>query len=474
MRFHRFLFVVLSTATVFGCASSINVDYGITSKSTQPKNIIMVVADGMGPAYVTAYRNYADDPNTKQVETTVFDTMLVGNASTHPALVSGYITDSAASATALATGVKTYNGAIGMDENKQPVKTVLHQARLNGMRTGLAVTSQIVHATPASYVVANESRRNYNAIADSFFDDRINGDFILDVMLGGGQQFFEREDRNVTGEFIDAGFQYVDTYNKLATLNQQTRVLGLFAPVGLPWVLDDNRKNRLAYMAEHAIKHLENPNGFFLLLEASQVDWAGHANDINSAMAEMHDLALTMTYLKDYVKQNPDTLVVLTADHSTGGLTIAADGDYRWSPEWSKLATRSLEKTIQLLASTEDRVALVEESFGFALAEEEKLLVNGIDVSAPLREQAVALRTIINKRTNTGWTTNGHTGVDVGVYAFGSGFEMFRGALDNTEIAEKLFVLLGNSPKPQAQVKKDESSESEDDGTCNFKDSWRC
>jgi alkaline phosphatase len=259
----------------------------------QPKNIIMVVADGMGPAYVTAYRNFMDDPAIKGVEPVVFDRMLVGTASTYPAEQSGFITDSAASATALASGVKTYNGAIGVDEDKQPVKTVLHQVRLNGMKTGLAVTSEIVHATPASYVVANEYRRNYNQIADRFFDDRINDDFIVDVMLGGGQSYFERDDRNVTGEFIDAGFQFVDTYNELATLTPQTRVLGLFAPIGLPWVLDDTRRNRLSYLTQHAIKHLENPNGYFLLIEASQVDWAGHANDIGSAMAEMHDLALT-------------------------------------------------------------------------------------------------------------------------------------------------------------------------------------
>ncbi len=473
MRFSRFLAVVGSAGLLAACSATNPVVTWQSHTQNQPKNIIMVVADGMGPAYVTAYRNFMDDPATKGVEPVVFDRMLVGTASTYPAQQSGFITDSAASATALASGVKTYNGAIGVDEDKQPVKTVLHQARLNGMKTGLAVTSQIVHATPASYVVANEYRRNYNQIADSFFDDRINNDFIVDVMLGGGQSYFERDDRNVTGEFIDAGFQYVDTYNKLATLTQQTRVLGLFAPIGLPWVLDDTRRNRLSYMTQHAIKHLENPNGYFLLIEASQVDWAGHANDIGSAMAEMHDLALTMTYLEQYVQNNPDTLVVLTADHSTGGLTIGAKGEYRWSPEHIKNMTASIEATVPKLATANNRVALVESAFGFTLNEEEKALVNAIDTSLEPRAQAVPLKTIVDSRTNTGWTTSGHTGVDVDIFAFGKGFEHFRGAMDNTDIAHKIFDLLGDTARSTEAVH--ESGEAEDDSEiCSFKDSWRC
>nr|WP_240615584.1 alkaline phosphatase [Alteromonas facilis] len=447
--------------------------------SNTPKNIIMIVSDGMGPAYVTAYRNFKDDPTTPNVEKVVFDEILMGTASTYPAQVSGYVTDSAASATALASGIKSYNGAIGVDVNKQPVKTVLHQAKLNGMKTGVAVTSQVVHATPASYVAANENRRNYDQLAESFFDDRLNGDFVVDVILGGGQSFFERSDRNITGEFIDAGYQYVDTYNKLATLTQPTRLLGLFAPVGLPWVLDDNRKDRLRYLTQHAIKHLENPNGYFLLVEASQVDWAGHANDIASAMAEMHDLALTVEFLRDYVKQNPDTLVILTADHSTGGLTIAANGEYRWSPEYLHNMTASIETTTKQLALSDDRVSLVEKAFGFGLNEEEKSLINAIDLSAEARAQQAVLKGIVDARTNTGWTTSGHTGVDVDVFSFGSGAEAFRGAMDNTDIAKNIFMFLAahkGSITTNVSISSDEKVKDAtgENGPCSFKDSWRC
>lgn len=141
----------------------------------QPHNIIMVVADGMGPAYTTAYRYLKDDKNTPEVENTIFDKYYIGSSSTYPAAVSGYVTDSAASATALATGIKSYNGAIAVDVNKKPVETVLERAKKYGMKTGAVVTSQVNHATPASYIAHNESRQNYDEIADSYVDELIDG-----------------------------------------------------------------------------------------------------------------------------------------------------------------------------------------------------------------------------------------------------------------------------------------------------------
>ncbi|MCG7588197.1 alkaline phosphatase, partial [Photobacterium sp. OFAV2-7] len=131
-----------------------------------PKNIIMVVGDGMGPAYTSAYRYFKDNPETVEIEKTVFDRHLIGRASTYPSYVQGLVTDSAASGTALATGYKTYNGAIGLDKDKRAVETVLEYAKSRGKSTGLVVTSQINHATPASYVAHVEKRKMYNQIAD--------------------------------------------------------------------------------------------------------------------------------------------------------------------------------------------------------------------------------------------------------------------------------------------------------------------
>ena len=408
----------------------------------EPKNVIMVVGDGMGPAYTTAYRYFADDKNTLDVEQTVFDRMLVGMASTYPARISGYVTDSAAGATALATGVKSYNGAIAVNVDKKPVSTVLEWAKEQGMKTGVAVTSQINHATPAGYSAHNESRKNYDQIADSYFDEKINDHFVLDVMLGGGWDYFIREDRNLVAEFKKAGYQYVDNIAHLKTANSKQPLLGLFAEQGLNWALDMPPKQRLKTLTQAAVEHLENDQGFFLLVEASQIDWAGHSNDVGAAMSEMQDLAQTMTWLEQYVDAHPDTLLVLTADHSTGGFTIGANKIYRWEPQWLDNLQASPYAIAKQLMSAEKKSALAAELLGFSLNEEEKSKIEAIDT----QDEEIAyqtVKTLLDVRTNTGWTTGGHTGVDVPVFAKGPGSEMFRGMLNNTQVADNIFSLLG-------------------------------
>ncbi|MGY8899148.1 MAG: alkaline phosphatase [Paraglaciecola sp.] len=408
----------------------------------EPKNVIMVVGDGMGPAYTTAYRYFADDKNTLDVEQTVFDRMLVGMASTYPARISGYVTDSAAGATALATGVKSYNGAIAVNVDKKPVSTVLEWAKEQGMKTGVAVTSQINHATPAGYSAHNESRKNYDQIADSYFDEKINDHFVLDVMLGGGWHYFIRDDRNLVAEFKKAGYQYVDNIAHLKTANSKQPLLGLFAEQGLNWALDMPPKQRLKTLTQAAVEHLENDQGFFLLVEASQIDWAGHSNDVGAAMSEMQDLAQTMTWLEQYVDAHPDTLLVLTADHSTGGFTIGANKIYRWEPQWLDNLQASPYAIAKQLMSAEKKSALAAELLGFSLNEEEKSKIEAIDT----QDEEIAyqtVKTLLDVRTNTGWTTGGHTGVDVPVFAKGPGSEMFRGMLNNTQVADNIFSLLG-------------------------------
>ncbi|MBA6338584.1 MULTISPECIES: alkaline phosphatase [unclassified Colwellia] len=426
-----------------------------------PKNIIMVIADGMGPAYTTSYRYFNDDPTTDIVEETVFDRLLVGSASTYPASVSGVVTDSAAGATALATGYKTYNGAIALDVNKNSVETVLEFARKQGKKTGVVVTSQINHATPAGYLTHNESRNNYNAIADSYIDNGIKAD----VYFGGGWKYFIREDRNLIEEFKASGFQYIDNYNALNTLKADMPVIGLFDDTGLPSALDDSDPYRLSAMTKVAIKQLENSKGYFMLVEASQVDWAGHSNDIATAMAEMSDLAKTMEYLEEYVKQNPDTLVILTADHSTGGLTVGARGKYEWHPEVLRTMKSSPSTIAKQLANsqitqqelskllnfdvTNNEVEQIEAAKIFAV--EEIATYKSLDEQEKLKTKeptmnniiSSAIKNIIDIRTNTGWTSGGHTAIDVPLHTLGKSSEVLKGKVDNTDVAKQIFLLLG-------------------------------
>jgi len=213
------------------------------------------------------------------------------------------------------------------------------------------------------------------------------------------------------------------------------------------------------------------------LVEASQVDWAGHGNDIASAMAEMHDLAQTMEYLKAYVQANPDTLVVLTADHSTGGLTIGARGDYSWHPEYLTNLSASLSTIASTMVEHDNAVEYVASQLGFTLTKEEIEMLNGIveqDESARLN----ALKSLMDMRTNTGWTTSGHTGVDVEVFAFGAGHHAFMGQIDNTDIAKKIFSFIETGSSGITSnvelIKTGDTSDDDVDSECDFKQDWRC
>lgn len=442
-------------------------------KLTAPKNIIMVIADGMGPSYTSAYRYFNDDHTTKDIEQTVFERHVKGLVSTYPASVSGYVTDSAAAATAMATGVKTYNDAIAVDINKKPLLTVLEWAKLQGKKTGIVITSYLNDATPAAYLTHNESRDNSNDIANSYLDKGIKAD----IYLGGGWKYFIREDRNLVEEYVAAGFQYIDNYQQLTQLEANKPVFGLFAEYNLPWALDDNNKHRLKSMLQAATKQLSYnnnnnsyENGFFMLVEASLIDWAGHDNDIVAAMYEMDDLAKAMLYLESFVKENPETLVILTADHSTGGFSIGAKEDYRWNAKIlreMKYTPESIAKMI--IEKGEVSIDVLNQWLNFTLTTNE---FNKVMKAPSLYEKAQsdfkildkseqaaiiaewqqptlakfyrnALMKTIDKRTNTGWTTKGHTGVDVPIHAFGKRSEVFSGQLDNTDIAKKIFNLMG-------------------------------
>lgn len=218
-----------------------------------PKNIIYMIGDGMGPAFTTAYRYYHDDPSTEEIEPTVFDSILVGMAKTYPDDAT-YVTDSAASATALSTGVKSYNGAIAVDTEKKPIKTMLEMAKEQGMTTGLVATSQINHATPASFAAHNESRRNYDEIANDYVDNKVDDQLPVDLLLGGGVRYFERDDRNLVEEFKEQGYQYITDFKQLPAL-QTLPALGLFADKAFPFALDEN-PTRLQVMTNKALSLL--------------------------------------------------------------------------------------------------------------------------------------------------------------------------------------------------------------------------
>lgn len=403
---------------------------------TAPKNVIYMIGDGMGPAFTTAYRYYKDDPTTKEIETTVFDTMLKGMAHTYPDDHT-YVTDSAAGATALSSGHKSYNGAIAVDTAKKPVKTMLEIAKEQGMTTALVATSQINHATPASFAAHNESRRNYDDIANDYIDNKIAGKLPVDLMLGGGTQYFIRDDRNLVDEFKKAGYQYGDDIKNLGQITQ-IPAIGLYAPKGLPFALDEN-PTRLKQLTSKAFDLLDGQNdkGFFVMIEGSQIDWCGHANDIACAMAEMDDFAKSIETAKAYVDKNPDTILVITADHSTGGLTIGAHGQYKWETDIIKGVKATAGTLTKLLMGSDNLKTVWQANTRIEFTTENEIKLKQAKAMGE-KTLNLAVKSIINDLSFTGWTTGGHTASDVQVLAYGKNSDDFIGSQNNTDIAKKL------------------------------------
>ena len=403
---------------------------------TAPKNVIYMIGDGMGPAFTTAYRYYKDDPTTKEIETTVFDTMLKGMAHTYPDDHT-YVTDSAAGATALSSGHKSYNGAIAVDTAKKPVKTMLEIAKEQGMTTALVATSQINHATPASFAAHNESRRNYDDIANDYIDNKIAGKLPVDLMLGGGTQYFIRDDRNLVDEFKQAGYQYGDDIQNLGQITQ-VPAIGLYAPKGLPFALDEN-PTRLKQLTAKAFDLLDGQNdkGFFVMIEGSQIDWCGHANDIACAMAEMDDFAKSIETAKAYVDNNPDTILVITADHSTGGLTIGAHGQYKWETDIIKGVKATAGTLTNLLMESDNLKTVWQANTSIEFTAENEIKLKQAKAMGE-KTLNLAVKSIINDLSFTGWTTGGHTASDVQVFAYGKNSDDFVGSQNNTDIAKKL------------------------------------
>jgi alkaline phosphatase len=349
-------------------------------------------------------------------------------------------------------GVKTYNNAIAVDNDKSDVKTVLEQAKENGMSTGIVATSEITHATPASYGAHEEQRKSEDAIADDYYDEMINGKHKIDVMLGGGTDFFEREDRNLAQQFQKDGYSYVKSAEELKK-DDNERVLGLFSEVGMDKMIDrDEKQPSLADMTTAALDRLKrDKDGFFLMVEGSQIDWAGHDNDVVGAMSEMKDFEQAFEKVREFAKTNGETLVIVTADHSTGGISIGSDGEYKWDPT----PIQAAKHTPDFMAEQIVKGASVEETLGnnidLDLSNKEIASVKTAAEKGDITEIDNAIEKIFDKRSGTGWTTGGHTGDEVPVYAFGPQKEKFAGLIDNTDQAKMIFELLKNKGKIKDQ-----------------------
>jgi len=282
---------------------------GSANAADKPKSVILVISDGTGISQLTSLRYTTDDFQFFRFPT-------VGLFTTHA--LDKLVTDSAAGGTAFSTGHKTNNGMVAVLPDGTKLKTVLELAEEQGKATGLVATSQITHATPACFSAHVEKRSNEMEIA------RQQAAAGIEVLLGGGAKFYETNDEgNLVTQMTKSGYAYVNEKEQLEQLETESseKVLGLFAESGMKQATE--REIPLSLMSQKAVEVLDNDSdGFFLMIESSQVDWRGHANDADGLVAEMQDMNAAMKWLLDYQESHPDVLLVWVSDHETGGLAI--------------------------------------------------------------------------------------------------------------------------------------------------------
>ncbi|MGA3853876.1 alkaline phosphatase [Bacillus pumilus] len=414
-----------------------------------PKNVIFIVGDGMGMPVIKAYRTFKQEKLGSPKAQTVWDPYLVGMQTTHPDDPRDNITDSAAAATAMATGKKTYNDAIAVNQEKEPLRSVVEAAKEAQMKTAFVVSSDITDATPAAFGTHNVSRKNKEQIADHFYDEKIGGEHKVDILLGGGMQYFDRKDRDLVKEFEKSGYSILRSKDDL-TSQSSSKMLGLFQEDELDRAIDRPKHvPTLKDMTQLALAQLnqDNSHGFFMLLEGSTIDSAGHENDVVGAMSEMEDFEKAVQAALQFAKKDQETLVVITADHATGGFSFGADGmtsetGYKWDPAPILAAKKTPVYMAKKIAGGQSVRDVLHTHIDFSLTNEEISQVEKAAQSGKASTIQLSIQHIFDQRSFSGWTTFAHTGEDVPVYAYGPGKAAFQGWIDNTKQGKNLFHII--------------------------------
>ncbi len=342
------------------------------SAASEPRNLIFMIGDGMGLAHVSMLMI------EEGYEPTAFDRMQ------NVALISTYsannrVTDSAAAGTALAAGCKTDNGRVGETPDGRNVESMIARAWKQGMPTGIVVTCKVQHATPAAFYAHVPSRNQYDLISQQLAESR------LDVVFGGGKAEMTAADASgltAAEKLTRNGCRLIYDWSDAEDV-RSGRVVGLFADDHLPSSID-GRGEYLPQATRKALEILENnavaaDKGFVLMVEGSQIDFESHGNNTQGVLAEMRDFEQAVAAAMRFVDNHPETLLVVTADHETGGLTMpSGEADFTASE-------------------------------------------SGIDYK---------------------YGTGSHTGILVPAYLYGAGAEHINGILDNTELSNKLMELL--------------------------------
>ena len=460
-----------------------------------PKYVFMFIGDGMGNPQVTATQYYkgavanpdSEFPVPADLSFTQFP--YLGMVTTYDA--SSFCPDSASTATSMASGEKTLSGVINYDVTLTiPFKLITEYAKEAGYRIGVVSSVSVDHATPAAYYAKQPSRNDYYEIAVQ----GITGDTV-DYLAGGGFKKPTGADKenpqpDLMELAVENGWSIPATNEEIRALNSESgRVLAI-NPVlqdskAIHYEIDRERLAAegedvlsLADFVKAGINVLDNENGFFLMCEGGKIDWAGHANDAATSIHETLALSDAVQVAVDFAAEHPDeTLIIVTADHETGGMTIgfattAYDTHFTYLTN-QKISFTDFDAVIAELrdngASFEDALAEIETYYGLTtepeqelsltetelnslraafelsmtpadareLGEEEALLYGGYE---PL---SMAVSHIINNKAGLSYTSYAHTGLQIPVYATGVGAEAFSGLYDNTEIFTRTMEVMG-------------------------------
>ncbi|PHH52032.1 Repressible alkaline phosphatase [Ceratocystis fimbriata CBS 114723] len=444
---------------------------------TGKRNLIFMVSDGMGPASLSMTRSFRQYIKGESFDKALYiDHRLTGTSRTRSS--NSLVTDSAAGATAFSCAQKSYNGAISVLPDHSPCGTILEAAKRAGYLTGLVVTTDITDATPACFSSHVQTRAEMDEIAAQQIGLGPLGRSV-DLIFGGGRCHFlptskggcRADDKDLIANATkDLGWNYAgdrEAFDKMRRgENVDLPMLGLFADRDIPFELD--RRNEatvypsLSEMTVFALRALEkasksNEKGFFLMIEGSRIDHAGHINDPAAQVYEVMEYDRSFQGASEFLMISQDEgALVATSDHETGGLATAIQEPgqlpvYNWYPAALAAVTMSSERLASMLQehissdefqtqSRHDLKAWINETLVFgglgvndATQDELNDLVDNPDASIN------TFAAIISLRAHIGWSTHGHTAVDVNIYTSGgANTSALQGDVENTDVGKFL------------------------------------
>ena len=432
-----------------------------------PKYVFLFLVDGGGPTHLEIARQYRQHINNEGM--VIIDKIMtegsVGVMTTHAA--NSLSTDSAAAATAMASGCKAKIGALGVCADGTVAVSAMEIARRRGMKLGLATNSTIYDASPAAFVCHVPNRKDYTAILRRYLE------MAPDILLGGGlDQFLPKgqfgsqrtDDSDLISEFTKLGYQSVTNLPQLQRASSG-KVLGLFNLLEMNFELDRDKQNEPSVfdLTEAAIRLLHGPRGFFAFIETENIDRASHANDIASVIHDYREFDRAVGLAYEFYRKYPrDTLIIVASDHESGGLgmTLAlkdlssTKGNNQVAgilDDFKKLQRIeiSLQKAAKQLGPNPTTTAvdkLMAEHFpGFNLAPEfREKVVNSQLMSRTIFAEPVsnALGMMVANNTQIYWQNTAHSNHPVLVAALGVGAERFKGYYDNADFGKKLKALM--------------------------------